>query len=200
MFELHIRTYQLEAVCNPYWVLQVQTCVWHLTCGYAVVNEPPSLSFLCCIGASFEVIYCTLTFFNIGMQWQIHSCVWGHHVIVTYCWGRTTNIGVASWLTHMLGCQNCHSCMNSQGHRQVCKSGRAGMLLSAYMQIFGYSPLKIQGTAILLDKTNLKPGGASALLAPLLFTPLTLIIIILVPVLRVLYYMLHSFVHLLDFL
>ena len=74
------------------------------------------------------------------------------------------------------------------------------MLLSAYMQIFGYSPLKIQGTAILLDKTNLKPGGASALLAPLLFTPLTLIIIILVPVLRVLYYMLHSFVHLLDFL
>ena len=38
-----------------------------------------------------------------------------------------------------------------QKHRQVCKSGGAGMLFSVHMQIFGYSPLKIQCTAILLD-------------------------------------------------
>ena len=31
------------------------------------------------------------------------------------------------------------------------------MLLSAYMQIFGYSTLKIQCTAILLDRMNLNP-------------------------------------------
>ena len=30
--------------------------------------------------------------------------------------------------------------------RQVCKSGGAGMLLCIYMQIFGYSPLKMQCT------------------------------------------------------
>jgi len=39
------------------------------------------------------------------------------------------------------------------GHfsRQVCKRGGAGILLSAYRQIFGYSPLKIQCRAIILD-------------------------------------------------
>jgi len=44
----------------------------------------------------------------------------------------------------------------------------AGMLLSAYMQIhvFGYSPLKIQRTAILLDRANLKTRGTSVPLAP----------------------------------
>jgi len=36
------------------------------------------------------------------------------------------------------------------------------MLLSAYMLIFGYSPLKIQCTAVLLDRMNLKNWGASA--------------------------------------
>ena len=48
-----------------------------------------------------------------------------------------------------------------QGRRHICKSRGAGMLLGVYMQIFGYSPLKIQVTVILLDRTNLKLGGSS---------------------------------------
>jgi len=52
-----------------------------------------------------------------------------------------------------------------QEHRQVCKSGGAGMLLSAYM--------KIQCTAILLDRMNLKNRGPSAPQAPPLSTPLS---------------------------
>ena len=40
------------------------------------------------------------------------------------------------------------------------------MLLSAYIQIFGYSPLKVQCTAILLDRMNRKNWGAEAPLAP----------------------------------
>ena len=37
------------------------------------------------------------------------------------------------------------------------------MLLSVYMQIFRYSPLslRVQCTAILLDRMNLKTGGVS---------------------------------------
>ena len=58
-----------------------------------------------------------------------------------------------------------------QGRRQVCKSGGAGMLLSACIQIFGYSPLKIQCTAILLDRMNLKNwGGFSPPSPPLAYT------------------------------
>ena len=55
---------------------------------------------------------------------------------------------------------------NIQGRRQVCKSGGAGMLLSAYIQIFGYSPLKVQCTAILLDRMNRKNWGAEAPIWP----------------------------------
>jgi len=47
------------------------------------------------------------------------------------------------------------------------------MLLSAYVQMFGYSPLKIQCTAILLDRMNLKSWGTSAPPAPPLSTLLT---------------------------
>ena len=34
-----------------------------------------------------------------------------------------------------------------QGHRQVCMSRGAGKLLSAYIQIFGFSLLKIHGAS-----------------------------------------------------
>jgi len=39
----------------------------------------------------------------------------------------------SNWYSHIV-----------QGHRQVCKSGGGGW--DAYMQIFGYSPLKAQCT------------------------------------------------------
>ena len=40
----------------------------------------------------------------------------------------------------------------------VCVGGGGG-LLSAHMQIFRFSPLKIQSTAILFDRMVLKTGG-----------------------------------------
>ena len=50
----------------------------------------------------------------------------------------------------------------------VVVGGGAGMLLSAYMRIFGYSPLKIQCTA---DRMNLKNWRLQPLASPL-STPL----------------------------
>lgn len=44
-----------------------------------------------------------------------------------------------------------------QGHRQVCKSGGG----AGYMQIFGYSPHKVQCTAVLFDRINLKTLAGS---------------------------------------
>ena len=72
-------------------------------------------------------------------------------------------VNLACWCTPIPGIM--------QGRRQVCKSGGAGMLLSACIQIFGYSPLKIQCTAILLDRMNLKNwGGFSPPSPPLVYT------------------------------
>lgn len=66
-----------------------------------------------------------------------------------------------------LWCELCHSCtLSSLPHRGIDKLvrvGGAGMLFSAYMQIFGCSPLKIPRTAILLSRMNLKNGGGGGL-------------------------------------
>ena len=64
---------------------------------------------------------------------------------------------------------------NINRRRSVDKFVRAGgrgdgMLVSAYIQIFGYSPFKIQCTAILLDRMNLKNWEEAAPLAPLVYT------------------------------
>ena len=74
----------------------------------------------------------------------------------------TKRFHVYIWVT-LLPCPP--GVMLLQEHRQVCKSGGAGMLLSAYM--------KIQCTAILFDRMNLKNWGASAPQAPPLSTPLS---------------------------
>jgi len=55
-----------------------------------------------------------------------------------------------------------HSHTHRDADKLVRVGGGAGMLLSVYSQIFGYSPLKLQCTTILLEGMNLKNWGASA--------------------------------------